>query len=547
VPQRMPTPRDTGARLSGGMDGNTKTGETPTMGVRWSVRRRVVAGLATIIVAFAALLGYSLHVYQETVVELRLIHSVYLPLSLGTADIRATQLVFNTLMDRLDSDPSPTVTRGWIDAARRYRPVMMRRLIGIVDSAVADRSLPPQEIEFLTELSRHLPQVAKRYRDNERRFVELYGLMAAGHVEEARFRIEDLKRSERLLDKVLAGIGGEVNRHVAEVAEDAERHGVQATLALALLTLAALLTGAVIVFSTNRLLTPLGTLQLAVSRVAGGDLETRLAVARDDEIGALATAFNRMTDALVDRDLRLLRSERLATTGKMAAQVTHEIRNPLSSLGLNAELLEEELAHLPPAGEARVLLRAIQSEIDRLTGITESYLAFARLPAPRAEFGDLNAAVAAAAEFLRGEFEGHEVSIGLDLDDRVGSVVFDGGQIRQALLNLILNAREAMPGGGAITLSTESRPGSVRLSVADNGPGVPPDIRERIFDAFYTTKRSGTGLGLSLVRQICLAHGGDIEYEDQSGRCGGRFTITLPRDGRRPWQERKGDAEQTQQ
>jgi signal transduction histidine kinase len=529
------------------MDGNARKDELPAVGARRSVRRRVVGGLATIIVAFAALLGYSLHVYQNTVVELRLIHSVYLPLSLGTADIRATQLVFNTLMDRLDSDPSPAVTRGWIDAARRYRPVMMRRLIGIVDSAAADPSLPPRELEFLAELNGRLPQVAKRYRDNERKFVDLYGLMAAGRGAEARHRIEDLKRSERLLDKVLAGIGGEVNRHIAEVAEDAERHGVRATLALALLTLAALLTGAAIVFSTNRLLAPLGTLQLAVTRVADGDLETRLAVARNDEIGALAAAFNRMTDALVDRDLRLLRSERLATAGKTAAQVTHEIRNPLSSLGLNAELLEEELAHLPPDGEARALLRAIQSEIDRLTGITESYLAFARLPAPRAEFGDLNAAVTAAAEFLRGELADRSVAIGLDLDDRIGPVVFDGGQIRQALLNLVRNAREAMPGGGAITLSTESRPGSVRLAVTDSGQGVPPDIRERIFDAFYTTKSSGTGLGLSLVRQICLAHGGDIEYEDPPGRSGGRFTITLPRDGRRPREERTGDAEQSRQ
>jgi signal transduction histidine kinase len=529
------------------MAGDAKTGGTPASGVRWSIRRRVVAGLATIIAAFALLLGYSLHVYQDTVVELRLIHSVYLPLSLGTADIRATQLVFNTLMDRLDSDPSPTVTRGWIDAARRYRPVTMRRLIGIVDSAVTDRSLPPRETEFLSELRRHLPQVAKRYRDNERRFVELYGLMAAGRVEEARSRIEDLKRSERLLDKVLAGIGGEVNRHIKEVAEDAEQHGVRATAALALLTLAALLIGAVVVFSTNRLLAPLGTLQLAVRRVADGDLETRLAVTRDDEIGALAAAFNRMTDALEDRDLRLLRSERLATAGKMAAQVTHEIRNPLSSMGLNAELLEEELARLAPEGEARSLLRAIQSEIDRLTGITQSYLAFARLPAPRAEFGDLNAAVAAAAEFLRDECAGHRVAIELELDDRIGPVVFDGGQIRQALLNLILNAREAMPEGGGITLSTESRPGAVCLGVTDSGPGVPPDIRERIFDAFYTTKSSGTGLGLSLVRQICLAHGGDIEYEDPPGGSGGRFTITLPRDGRRPGRERKADAQQTRQ
>jgi len=492
----------------------------------------VVAGLTTIIVAFAVLLAYSLHVYQGTVTQLRLIHSVYLPLSLGTADIRATQLVFNTLMDRLDMDPSPTVTRGWIDAARRYRPVMMRRLISIVDSAAGDESIPSQEREFLAELNRRLPQVAKRYRDNERRFVDLYAAMAAGRSEDTQHLIEDLKRSERLLDKVLDGIGREVNHHIAAMTEEAERYGARATLALALLTLAALITGGAIVFSTNRLLAPLGSLQAAVSRVGGGDLETRLEISRDDEIGAVAAAFNRMTDALKDRDLRLLRSERLATAGKTAAQVTHEIRNPLSSLGLNAELLEEELSHLPPGGEARALLGAIQSEIDRLTGITESYLMFARQPAPRAEFGDLNATVTAAAEFLRGEMDDFDVSVKLDLEERLPLVLFDAGQIRQALLNLIRNAREAMSGGGTITLSTKERPDAVRLAVDDSGPGVPPEIRERIFDAFYTTRKSGTGLGLSLVRQICLAHGGDIEYEDPPAGTGARFVIALPRNGR---------------
>jgi signal transduction histidine kinase len=525
------------------MDPETQRSEARPARARFSIRRRVVAGLSLIIVAFTALLGYSLHVYQDTVVRLRLIHAVYLPLSLGTADIRATQLVFNTLLDRLDSDPSPTVTRGWIDAARRYRPVMMRQLIAIVDSAAADGSLPAPEREFLAELQRHLPQVARRYRENERRFVDLYGLMAIGEGDAALIRIEDLKRSERLLDKVLAGLGREVNRHIAEVAEDAERYGVRATLALTLLTLAALLTGASIVFSTNRLLAPLGKLQAAVTRVADGDLESRLEVRRQDEIGALAAAFNRMTDALADRDLRLLRSERLATAGKTAAQVTHEIRNPLSSLGLNAELLEEELAALPPDGEARTLLRAIQSEIDRLTGITESYLLFARLPAPRAEFGDLNAAVAAAAGFLRGELEEQGVAFRLEPDARLGPVVFDGGQIRQALLNLLRNAREAMPQGGEVAISTEGRPDVARIAVADTGPGVPREIRDRIFDAFYTTKSAGTGLGLSLVRQICLAHGGDIEYEEAPDGAGGRFVITLPREGRHIRKEREDDAD----
>jgi signal transduction histidine kinase len=268
-------------------------------------------------------------------------------------------------------------------------------------------------------------------------------------------------------------------------------------------------------------------LQEAVARVSGGELGTRIAVDRQDEIGVLAADFNRMTDALVERDQMLIRSERLATAGKMAAQVTHEIRNPLSSLALNAELLDEELGKSPAIGETRALLGAMHDEIDRLTGITEAYLRFARLPAPEPEFENLNIAVEAALEFMRGEFQEQGIAVDADLTRDLEPVLFDGGQLRQALINLLRNARESLPEGGRVRVTTCERDRAACLIVSDNGPGIPAAARAQVFETFYTTKSGGTGLGLPLVRQICLAHGGNVEYEDNQGG-GSSFVITLP-------------------
>ncbi len=503
-----------------GVDEKTDSG----IQVRFSVRNRVIAGFATVVMAFTCLITYSIVLHRQTTAELSLINSTYLPLTLGTSDIRATQLVFNTLMDRLADDPNQSVTRDWIDAARRYRPVTLKRLEKLIRRALRS-NIPEDEAAFLSEMKRRLRQVGKRYRDNEAKFSMLYSEMDAGHVEEATGQIESLKRSERLLDKVLAGIESELNRHITEVATIAEQDSVRATLALVVLTVVALLVGGAVVLSIHRLLAPLKRLQAAVANVARGKLETRIEVGRQDEIGVLASGFNRMTDALAERDQMLIRSEQLATAGKMAAQVTHEIRNPLSSLGLNAELLDEELG--AGATEARTLLGAMQDEIERLTGITESYLSFARLPEPEPEFGDLNAVVEASLDFMAGEFS----ELGITAESRINRdlppVLFDKGQIRQALINLLRNACEAMPEGGKVRVTTGADEKNVEMRISDTGVGIPPQAVKQIFESFYTTKSGGTGLGLAMVRQICLAHSGEVRHEETDDP-GSVFVVSLP-------------------
>lgn len=501
----------------------------PIVAAPSSVRHRVLAGLTAIMLVFSGLTVYSIFLHRHTVDKLALINGSYLPLILGTSEISANQVVFNIFMDRLADDPNQSVTREWIDAARRFRPTTLRRLIALVSTTLG-RDIPEEEALFLGEMRARLAEVDRRYLENERRFEHLYGLMATGRVDEARVSIESLKRIERLLNRVLAGIGEEVSRHITDLSEEAAREATRATLGLALLTLAGLLIASTLIVLTNRLLAPLKTLQEAVANVARGELRTHIDVARGDEIGALTAGFNRMTDALAERDQMLIRSERLATAGKMAAQVTHEIRNPLSSLGLNAELLEEELESQKSPAEARILLRAMQDEIERLTGITESYLRFARLPAPAPTFADLNATVESALDFMAGEIERGRVRISKRLADDLGPALFDRGQIRQALTNLVRNACEAMPDGGTLSVETRLAGDTMEIAVTDTGSGVPAEAADHIFESFFSTKSGGTGLGLPLVRQICLAHGGDVRLAT-TGPDGSTFVLSLPGPG----------------
>jgi signal transduction histidine kinase/HAMP domain-containing protein len=231
---------------------------------------------------------------------------------------------------------------------------------------------------------------------------------------------------------------------------------------------------------------------------------------------------------------RLLQNERLAAIGRMAAHVTHEVRNPLTSLALNAELLAEELAERPSSPEAQRLLAAMQREVDRLTSVTEEYLRVARLPRPRLEREDVAAVVRDAALFVKPELDRAGVALELRAEGPAYAAV-DEGQLRQALLNLLRNAREALQSAASegrtptVSVTVERARGGVEVVVEDNGPGLAREVREHLFELFVSTKEKGTGLGLSLTREIIVAHGGTITAESARGSgSGARFVLWLP-------------------
>jgi signal transduction histidine kinase len=197
----------------------------------------------------------------------------------------------------------------------------------------------------------------------------------------------------------------------------------------------------------------------------------------------------------------------------MAAHVTHEIRNPLSSIALNLELLEEELP--ASAEEANNLLRAIKAEVERLSGLSEQYLSVARQRPQQKHPEKLAEIIEEACEFVRRELAQAGVSLQLVIEPDVGerSLPVDEAQIRQALLNLLRNAREAMPNGGRVVVQLLASADGLDLIVDDEGVGMPASTRERLFEPFFTTKQHGTGLGLAITRQIAEAHGGGIRVE----------------------------------
>ena len=307
------------------------------------------------------------------------------------------------------------------------------------------------------------------------------------------------------------------------VAQARERLALRLLIGLALFTV---LVGVAMAFYARRVLRPLGAVTKRAMAVAAGDLTPQQVLPSNDEIGELASTFESMVSAIARASEQLLASERLATIGKMAAHVTHEIRNPLSSMALNVELLEEELGE--GAAEERALLRAIKNEVERLTALSGQYLSMARRHPPALEYENLGQLATEACEFVRRDLERHGVKVQLEVEEGLPNVPVDEAQIKQALYNLIRNAREAMPSGGSVTVSVRSvGSNGVDITVDDEGGGIDEKTRAKLFEPFFTTKGRGTGLGLAITRQIVEAHSGRIACEPRSPR-GTRFVIHLP-------------------
>jgi signal transduction histidine kinase len=228
-----------------------------------------------------------------------------------------------------------------------------------------------------------------------------------------------------------------------------------------------------------------------------------------------------------------LQAERLAVVGKMAAQVAHEVRNPLGSITLNLDLIHKEInrmvadgGHSP--GEARTLLQDIREEICRIGRVVEDYLQFARLPKLQRRPLALNAFLDQKLAFLCTELERANVKLHTNFDPVLTTINVDADQLWPAMLNLIRNSCEAMPGGGELTIDTRFDGGQVVLRVIDIGKGMTEEQRQQVFTPFFTTKKEGIGLGMALVHQIVTEHGGHVECESIRGK-GSTFTIILPR------------------
>ena len=226
----------------------------------------------------------------------------------------------------------------------------------------------------------------------------------------------------------------------------------------------------------------------------------------------------------------LLVAERMATVGRLSLKVAHEVRNPISAIELNAEILRDIVrarAGQADMDEAAGLIASIRDQVKTLDELTEEYLTFARFPRPNFEEESVADLVGELAEFVRPLATRQGLTVHTETDRSMPMMEIDRGLLRQAVLNLVKNAMEVLSRGGEILITSRAMGEHVEIAVADTGPGIDAQVARKLFEPFFTTKTQGTGLGLSIARQISEEHGGELGWKNRPGG-GAVFTIRLP-------------------
>lgn len=280
---------------------------------------------------------------------------------------------------------------------------------------------------------------------------------------------------------------------------------------------------------------PMLELEESIQRVSDGDLKATVTFAdRNDDIGDLGRNFNLMVRQLresrqeIERlhATQMSRAEHLATLGELAAGLAHEIRNPLAGIAGVMDIIGRDL---PATSPARDVLKDVREEVLRINRIVTDLLETARPKAPQIQAADLNLTVDHALMFAREQAKSKPIQFHCEKSDDLPPVAHDPAQIHQVLLNLMLNAIQAIDGSGIVTITVTQRGKDAAVEVNDTGPGIPPATLNNIFRPFFTTKGHGTGLGLSLAKRIVEDHGGRLEVASMPGH-GCTFTVLLPID-----------------
>jgi signal transduction histidine kinase len=268
---------------------------------------------------------------------------------------------------------------------------------------------------------------------------------------------------------------------------------------------------------TRRVTGPLDRLVAFTRDVSPGG-SRRYAAAGDDEIGRLAAAFNEMLDRLAGAQDALVRSEKLAVTGLLAARVAHDIRNPLSSIKMQAQLLQSRCR----SDHEQTILHAILHDIDQVESVVRGLLELARPGELKLNTTSLNDVVREVLYQLSPQLTHQKIAVMSHLGENLPSIQLDANRFKQALLNVLVNAAEAMPAqGGTLTVATRTSDSMLALDVSDDGAGVDPAVLDRVFDPFVSTKREGVGLGLVNTKAVVESHGGTISLTSRQpkGTC----------------------------
>jgi signal transduction histidine kinase len=432
-----------------------------------------------------------------------------------------------------------SIERG-LDRMRKHEDRM--RLSLELGNAVRDQYTHP------AHLGAGLDAHPVEYREARRRALEVAGRLRAEHVDDAEALgwINDVVRASDELDRLVgeaapvAAVPGEHGHHLASSMEDRldrlvarERDATvrlrnevsdleRSTLhwILGFLLGAPVVAAALAAYIRRSVARPLAVLGQGAARLARGDLETRIDIDRQDEFGALAAQFNAMVEALKHHQARLVEGEKLASVGRLAAGVAHELNNPLSVI-LGYLMIHRRRA----AGRLARDLWLIEQEAVRCKEIVQDLLELSRPTSPSEHRAvDMRAVCDEVVVALSGSGQLGDCAVAVE---GAGTAAGSRLRLRQVVLNLVKNAVEAAGSGGQVGVRVSSSERGVEVAVRDSGPGIPPDHRARLFEPFFTTKPSGTGLGLAVSRGIARAHGGEITIGQAEGG-GALFALTVP-------------------
>lgn len=524
--------------------------------MRLSIATKIFIAFAGVIAVFSAVVSLGLFQSQRLSDQIHALHRSIVPLSLLLSDAQNDLKSFDVALSERD----PNALHRTLQVARQMSIVPQRfgrKLERSIDLAnpTLFRALDKDQQLRMKEIHDRLEDLSQRAQSLDRRTQRLYTLLQerselerVGQISETQ---NELRHDTRELDNAMTRIRNDL-RIITDLSMiRAQEHERSNTYALALMSALALIIALALLGIALLAVTPLRLLADGARAVAQGDytpIKARSSkLMGKDEITALTHEFNSMASSLQSRDIALkeqhdilLRSERLAAIGRMTSVITHELRNPLSSIGLNAEMLADMIATsatIDQEDQREMLdhLEVMGQEIDRLHEITEEYLVYARLPSPKFSTINLADLIEQLSDFHQLEWSQHQIELKLDLPPGPIHLEADPNQLRQALLNLLKNAAEASvgPGPHPIELGVSPSQGELTLTLRDHGSGLPHALRPRVFEPFFTSKEQGTGLGLAMTQQIIEGHSGTIEIQDPSQGQGTLFIITLPRQ-RRP-------------
>jgi len=490
------------------------------------LRVRILGAFLLSFAFFLSALSYGLVEFRRVGQALEIIDQGYIPLSAASTRMESSLVRMEIDLDgvqerRIAAHRSRAalhhgIIRDRVDEARATVDAV--RVLARDDSEAADLDSLDGQLETIGQLNAVLEERTARFLD----------LSEAGEESAARSIRPELVNARRELETALSQLTTAVDGRVRRLAEETAQAQRTALIVSGSLALAALGFGVVMLLLSVLALRPIGRVADEVRRIEEGHYEVDLAATGVEELDLLAERINAMAAAIRQRDEDLRKKavdERLALVGRMLAQITHEVRNPLNAMSLNAELLAEDLESLPHERreEALAMLATVRSEIERLERTTEHYLALARRPAPSLSPASPAELVEGVASLLGEQLRREGVVLDVEVRHR-GPVELDGNQMRQALINVVRNAAES--GAQAIRLEVDRVDGNLDIAVCDDGPGFDAESAERAFDPFFTTKAKGSGLGLAITRQILEDHGGSVRLEPAD--TGTRLVLRVP-------------------